>query len=222
MQISCSKVISNISGIATLLTATDILSTTGQHHVVSGLWYRLYWVPYCNVVFLYLYGSHYKVAAHAFLSVLYYCWVASKIFAEHYMVSGVGLRWQVCIYNLPILSTFGTPMSGRSGSTASSKCFRTQTQKRVMPSEHAAILLGRGGWWRLDRHKYHQGEKYNEVMAKFDGFFKVRQNVILERACFNRRRQCEGESAEQYITVLYGLVEPVYMTICGMRCCETG
>ena len=39
------------------------------------------------------------------------------------------------------------------------------------------------------------------------GFFKVRQNVIFERARFNRRYQRAGETAEQYITVLYGLVE---------------
>ncbi len=44
-------------------------------------------------------------------------------------------------------------------------------------------------------------------MAKLDGFFKVRRNVILERARFNCRCQREGESAEQYITVLYSLVE---------------
>ena len=28
-------------------------------------------------------------------------------------------------------------------------------------------------------------KKYGEVMVKFDGFFKVRRNVILERARFN-------------------------------------
>ena len=50
-------------------------------------------------------------------------------------------------------------------------------------------------------------KKYGEVMAKFDGLFKVRRNVILERARFNRRCQREGESAEQYITALYSLVE---------------
>ena len=44
-------------------------------------------------------------------------------------------------------------------------------------------------------------------MAKFNGFFKVRRNVILERARFNRRCQREGESTEQYITALYGLVK---------------
>ena len=32
-------------------------------------------------------------------------------------------------------------------------------------------------------------KKYDEVVAKLDGFFKVRRNVILERARFNRRSQ---------------------------------
>ena len=48
---------------------------------------------------------------------------------------------------------------------------------------------------------------YSKVLVKFNGFFKVRKNVILERAKFNRRFQLPGESAEQYITVLYCLVE---------------
>ncbi len=40
---------------------------------------------------------------------------------------------------------------------------------------------------------------YATVINKFDGFFKVRRNLIFERAKFNRRDQAEGESAEQYI-----------------------
>ena len=48
---------------------------------------------------------------------------------------------------------------------------------------------------------------YNSVMAKFDEFFKVRKNVIFERAKFNRRNQLPGETAEQYITALYSLIE---------------
>ena len=42
-------------------------------------------------------------------------------------------------------------------------------------------------------------------MQKFEEFFKVRRNVIFERARFNRRNQLSGESAEQYITTLYTL-----------------
>ena len=48
---------------------------------------------------------------------------------------------------------------------------------------------------------------YNTVMQKFDAFFGVRKNVIFERAQFNRRKQQEGESAEQFIMELYRLAE---------------
>ena len=48
---------------------------------------------------------------------------------------------------------------------------------------------------------------YGTVLAKFDEYFKVRRNVIFERARFNRRNQEEGETAEKYITELYALAE---------------
>ena len=44
-------------------------------------------------------------------------------------------------------------------------------------------------------------------MAKFDDHFKIRHNLIFERAKFNKRVQLVGESAEQYITALYQLAE---------------
>ena len=50
-------------------------------------------------------------------------------------------------------------------------------------------------------------KNFAEVLAKFDAFFKVRQNIIFERAKFNKRTQLDGESAEQYITTLYHLAE---------------
>ena len=48
---------------------------------------------------------------------------------------------------------------------------------------------------------------YGVVMDKFDSFFKVRKNVIFERARFNNRVQLPEETAEQFITDLYHLVE---------------
>ena len=48
---------------------------------------------------------------------------------------------------------------------------------------------------------------YDTVLDKMDGYFKVRKNVIFERARFNRRNQQDGESAEQYIMILYRLAE---------------
>ena len=54
--------------------------------------------------------------------------------------------------------------------------------------------------------------KYQKVMVKFDEFLKVRRNIIFERASFNQRNQLKGESAETYITVLYGLGIPPCFT----------
>ena len=44
---------------------------------------------------------------------------------------------------------------------------------------------------------------FDNVISKFDSHFKVRKNVIFERACFNRRKQEKGESVELFITVLH-------------------
>ncbi len=54
-----------------------------------------------------------------------------------------------------------------------------------------------------DEHR----KQYKEVVATFDAFFKVRKNVILERARFNRCCQGPDESVEQFITSLYALSE---------------
>lgn len=45
------------------------------------------------------------------------------------------------------------------------------------------------------------------MLGKLKDFFAVRRNVIFKRAQFNHHNQREGESAEQYITALYQLVE---------------
>lgn len=50
-------------------------------------------------------------------------------------------------------------------------------------------------------------QKYATVVKKFEDFFRVRRNVIFERARFNRRNQLEHESIEQYITTLYTLID---------------
>ena len=50
-------------------------------------------------------------------------------------------------------------------------------------------------------------KKYAKVLEKFDDFFKVRHNVIFERAHFNRRNQHPGETAEDYITALRQLAQ---------------
>ena len=48
-------------------------------------------------------------------------------------------------------------------------------------------------------------KNYASVLEKFDGFFKIRKNVIIERAKFNKRSQLPDEPAEQFIASLYNL-----------------
>ena len=48
---------------------------------------------------------------------------------------------------------------------------------------------------------------YLKEVEKFDAFFRVRRNVIFERARFNRRCQREGEPMDTYIMELYKLTE---------------
>ena len=50
-------------------------------------------------------------------------------------------------------------------------------------------------------------KEYGEVVKQFDDFFRVRKNVIFEHARFHQRTQLPGESAEQFITVLYDLAD---------------
>ena len=50
-------------------------------------------------------------------------------------------------------------------------------------------------------------KQYSTVIEKFDTFFKVRKNIIFERARFNRCCQTEGELIEQFITTVYSLAE---------------
>ena len=48
---------------------------------------------------------------------------------------------------------------------------------------------------------------FSKVVEKLDDYFKVRHNVIFERARFNQRNQLPGESAEKYIAEIYRLAE---------------
>ena len=48
-------------------------------------------------------------------------------------------------------------------------------------------------------------KQYEAVLLKFDNFFRVRKNVIIERVKFNRRGQRPDEPAEQFIASLYNL-----------------
>ena len=49
--------------------------------------------------------------------------------------------------------------------------------------------------------------QYDTIIAKFDSYFKVSCNAIFVRVQFSHRCQHYDESAEQYITALYSLIE---------------
>ena len=48
-------------------------------------------------------------------------------------------------------------------------------------------------------------KNYASVLGKFDNFFKIRKNVIIECAKFNKRSQLPDEPAKQFIASLYNL-----------------
>ncbi len=48
---------------------------------------------------------------------------------------------------------------------------------------------------------------FDRVIATFDALFKVRKNVIFERAFFNLRKQEKGQSVELFITALHQAAE---------------
>jgi len=52
-----------------------------------------------------------------------------------------------------------------------------------------------------------QKKVYTEVVQKFDEYFKVRKNLVYERASFNLAHQLAEEPVEQFITRLHQLAE---------------
>ena len=63
---------------------------------------------------------------------------------------------------------------------------------------------------------------YAGIKEKFDTYFKVRHNPVYERACFNKRVQQPGESAEDFIVAVHAMAdrcefEAAYHRRCGLR-----
>ena len=50
-------------------------------------------------------------------------------------------------------------------------------------------------------------KKYEKVIDDFDKYFKVKKNVIYERARFNQRCQLLDESADHFITEIHRLAD---------------
>ena len=85
-----------------------------------------------------------------------------------------------------------------SGLSTDSAAKQVSTQLYCLGEEAELVLMSTSA--TADDCKDHAS-----IMAKFDAFFKIRRNIIFERAQFNRRNQQPGESAEQYIMALYSL-----------------
>lgn len=50
-------------------------------------------------------------------------------------------------------------------------------------------------------------DNYNELLAKLDGYFKPRKNVIFQRYAFNKRSQKEDETVAEYVRQLHVMAE---------------
>ena len=50
-----------------------------------------------------------------------------------------------------------------------------------------------------------ENKKYSRVVEEFDNYFKVRKNIIYERARFNKRNQLPNKPVEQFITEVHRL-----------------
>ena len=113
----------------------------------------------------------------------------------------------------PVRSTSGTQTTGSGGEGASNSTEQplvSTGKMRADRSAHYSTAWGRAPQMfsrRPTSQEETERSSYQEVMGKFDEFFGIRRNIILERAKFNSRNQGAGESAEIYITALYSLVE---------------
>ena len=67
--------------------------------------------------------------------------------------------------------------------------------------ESAEDLLSAMGATDADR------ATYAGIKERFDTYFKVRHNAVYERACFNRRIQQQGESAEDFIVAVHTMAD---------------
>ena len=47
--------------------------------------------------------------------------------------------------------------------------------------------------------------RYCDAIETFEAYFRVKRNIIYERARFNSRNQLEGEPVEQYVLSLHSL-----------------
>ena len=106
------------------------------------------------------------------------------------------------------------PTIGRSGSKDLSSIFTHRALQlpkikniKLAPYFIAWAKTPRMCFCRLINISSEERTSYNTVMAKLDDYFRVRKNAIFKRARFNRRNQLQEETAEEYITALFSLID---------------
>ena len=123
------------------------------------------------------------------------------------MVSEVAKRWHLIIFHQwssLILTNQRNGLCGLGGLNVSAK-------RKVLRGSQVNIPISMGpkadDVFQSFRLSEADGKKYKTVKDKFDDYFTVRRNTIHERAKFNRRRQGETESVDEFITDLYALAK---------------
>ena len=124
---------------------------------------------------------------------------------------------QASLQNLPIPEKF----SGSNGPEQSE--LWPKWIRRFERYRHASGLINKSAREQVSTLLYAMGEcaddilltksiteetaSYDEVKKALDDHYAARQNVIVERAKFNKRSQKQGESIDDFIQDLYRLAE---------------
>jgi hypothetical protein len=87
----------------------------------------------------------------------------------------------------------------------SASCLATESQDRQISTLLYSMGDNAEDTLRSTNITEDERKEFSKVLEKFDEFFKARKYVIFEHAKF--RYQGDTESAEQFITSLYNLVE---------------
>ena len=72
-----------------------------------------------------------------------------------------------------------------------------------MPGQNPPVLPWRGSGRSLSDYP----KKYQKDIEEFDKYFKMKKNVIYERACFNRHNQLPEESVDRFIKKIHSLAD---------------
>ena len=119
---------------------------------------------------------------------------------------------------------FDTPDHGRSGNIISSSIilhlgYHENLKSAKLTLYYTALVKKPKTFYFSINQYWGDRKKYDSVLAKFDSFFSVRINVIIEHTKFNKRSQLPDEPVEQFITSSL-VVKSKKWTIPGKKWCQ--